>query len=127
MSVEIECQVNGEAPLVALSALRGHDCSLLPAYEILGEEHQICRPFRQSAHQVVVPVGPKRSRHQHSIAALYEIKLELRTNAVQHLKLETIVGDAFFLGHLDDMIDDPLIVRGDRGKTAIVQHPRCEF
>ena len=64
------------------------------ADEIPQEEQDVRRTLGQSAHEIGVPVGPERRRHEHLVPRGGDASLQCRTYAVEHLQLEAVAADA---------------------------------
>src|SRR3954454_25014545 len=86
----------------------------LPAQRVLQKEEEVRRPLAEPAHEVRVPLGAVRRRDEDGVAAPYDIELQLRPNAVQHLELELLAGDVALLGEADRVVDQRRVVRRKR-------------
>ena len=70
--------------------------TLLFSEEIRNEEPDIGRAFRQTAHEVGVPVRAKWNVDADGITFLDQLFLQIAADTVQHLKLDGLLGQAYF-------------------------------
>src|SRR6185437_4574862 len=90
-------------------------------YEILEEEEQVCRTFGEAAHEVRVPLRAEGDVNAHAPALAGEPLLQVAADAIEHLELESVGGDAAGAGIGEGRINDALVVGGDGVVKAAVE------
>src|SRR5262245_11328096 len=86
------------------------------------DETDVRGTFSEAAHEVWEPLPAERNVHPHTEAFGHERRLEIATDAVQHLELESILRDPLSsdqrLGPLDDL---GIVRRKGRERTGSQQ------
>src|SRR5580765_837335 len=91
------------------------------------DEPDVRGPFAQTAHEVRVPVAAEGQIDAHAVAVRDQACLQVAADAVQHLELESIGGDALLGRPPAGEIDHGRVVRGDcrvrAGAQQNLHHP----
>lgn len=69
---------------------------LLTLEEIGDEKPDICGALCQTAHEIRIPMSPEWNIHTYRITFLEKFLLQITSNSVKHLKLQPVLGEAYF-------------------------------
>src|SRR5262249_41265023 len=79
--------------------------------QIPQDEQRVRRTFRQTAHEVGIPLRPERNINAAAPAFFHQAVLQVTADAVEHLKLERRRRDLLLLCELDGCANHALVVR----------------
>src|SRR6266545_3533214 len=89
--------------------------------EVAGEEENVGGALGEAAHEVGVPGAAEGYVDADPVALGGEAALEGAADAVEHLELEGVFGNAAGGGEVDGLVEDALVVGGDGGVRAFFQ------
>lgn len=75
------------------------------------DKRDVCRAFRKSAHEIAVPVVAIWHVNANRISGICELRLEIVSDAIKHLKLVLVARDILRLNCALCVLDNPFVVR----------------